>query len=135
MVAQTHSLVVITYRPEYCGPPSRTADGQTVTHALLDDTQTSALITELLGADPSVPGLTAQIAERAAGFFAEEIVRDLADRGVLRGVRGAYVCPGGAAEVSVPTTLQTVVAACTLLPLPGRCVTRGSGFRSKPHPD
>ena len=33
------------------------------------------------------------IAEKAAGnpFFAEEIVRDLAERGVLRGNRSAYV--------------------------------------------
>ena len=57
--------------------------------------------------------MTAQIAERAAGnpFFAEEIVRDLADRGVLRGVRGAYVCPAGGAEVTVPATLQAAIAA------------------------
>ncbi len=113
VIAQTHSLVVITYRPEYRGPLSRTPGGQTIALAPLDDAQTAALVTELLGADPSVAGLTAQIAERAAGnpFFAEEIVRDLADRGVLRGVRGAYVCPGSTAEVGVPATLQVAVAA------------------------
>jgi adenylate cyclase len=113
VVAQTRSLVVITYRPEYLGPLSRIAGGQTVALAPLDDAQIAALITELLGADPSVEGLTLQIADRAAGnpFFTEEIVRDLADRGVLRGVRGAYVCPGGAAEVSVPATLQAAIAA------------------------
>jgi adenylate cyclase len=79
----------------------------------LDDAQIVALITELLGDDPSVGGLPLQIAERAAGnpFFAEEIMRDLADRGVLRGVRGTYVCPGGAAEVRVPATLQAAIAA------------------------
>ena len=35
-----------------------------------------------------------QIAERAAGnpFFAEEIVRDLVERGILEGRRGEYVC-------------------------------------------
>ena len=42
---------------------------------------------ELLGPDPSVGGLAETIAERAAGnpFFAEEMVRELAERGVLRG--------------------------------------------------
>ena len=37
--------------------------------------------------------LAERIAERAAGnpFFAEEIVRDLAERGAIRGARGAYL--------------------------------------------
>ena len=53
------------------------------------------------------------IAERAAGnpFFAEEIVRELAERGVLRGKPGAYVIADGCAEVSVPATLQATIAA------------------------
>ena len=53
------------------------------------------------------------IAEKAAGnpFFAEEIVRDLAERGVLRGERGAYVSTADVAEVSVPATLQATIAA------------------------
>ena len=53
------------------------------------------------------------IAERAAGnpFFAEEIVRELAERGVLRGNRGAYVSTAEVAEVSVPATLQATIAA------------------------
>ena len=53
------------------------------------------------------------IAERAAGnpFFAEEIVRDLAERRVLRGNRSAYESTADAAEVSVPATLQSTIAA------------------------
>ena len=53
------------------------------------------------------------IAERAAGnpFFAEEMVRDLAERGVLRGNRGAYVSTADVGEVSVPATLQATIAA------------------------
>ena len=55
--------------------------------APLSDSETAALVTELLGPDPSVGGLATMIAERAAGnpFFAEEMVRELAERGVLRG--------------------------------------------------
>ncbi|HEY1841543.1 MAG TPA: adenylate/guanylate cyclase domain-containing protein, partial [Mycobacterium sp.] len=113
VVVQSRSLVLITYRPEYRGALSRIAGAQTIALAPLDDGQTGALITELLGADASAGGWTVQIAERAAGnpFFAEEIVRDLADRGVLRGVRGAYVCPAGGADVTVPATLQAAIAA------------------------
>ena len=53
------------------------------------------------------------VAERAAGnpFFAEEMVRELAERGVLRGNRGAYVSTVEAGEVSVPATLQATIAA------------------------
>ena len=38
-------------------------------------------------------------------------MRDLAERGVLRGKRGAYVAAAGGAEVSVPATLQATIAA------------------------
>ena len=60
---------------------------QTIALAPLSDSETAALVSELLGPDPSVGALGQTIAERAAGnpFFAEEIVRELAERGVLRG--------------------------------------------------
>ena len=87
VVHQTHSLVLITYRPEYRGELSHTAGAQTISLAPLDISDTTALVTQLLGTHPSVAGLTAQVADRAAGnpFFVEEIVRDLCDRGVLGG--------------------------------------------------
>ena len=63
--------------------------------------------------DPSVGELAAIIAERAAGnpFFAEEMVRELAQRGVLAGERGGYVCRADVAEVSVPATVQAAIEA------------------------
>jgi predicted ATPase len=39
------------------------------------------------------------------------LVRDLAERGVLRGRSGSYVCHTDVAEVSVPATLQAAIAA------------------------
>jgi adenylate cyclase len=113
VVPRSPSLVLITYRPEYSGPLSRTPGGQTIALAPLNNHQTAALVAELLGTDPSLGGLTTQIADRAAGnpFFAEEIVRDLADRGVLHGAPGAYTCPSGASEVEVPASLQVAIAA------------------------
>ena len=38
-------------------------------------------------------------------------MRDLAERGVLRGRRGAYVCRQDVAEIRVPGTLQATIAA------------------------
>jgi adenylate cyclase len=113
VVPQSHSLVLITFRPEYRGALSRTPGAQTISLAPLNGTQSAALTTELLGTDPSVRALAARIAERAAGnpFFAEEMVRDLAQRGVLDGSPGAYLCGDDAADISVPGTLQATIAA------------------------
>ena len=113
VIPQTPSLVLATYRPEYEGALARVHGAQTIALAPLGDSETATLITELLGSDPSVGALGHTIAERAAGnpFFAEEIVRELAERGVLRGHRGAYVAAAETAEVSVPATLQATIAA------------------------
>ncbi len=113
VIPQTPSLVLITYRPEYHGALSRVAGALSIGLAPLSDSETAALVSQLLGSDPSVGALATVIAERAAGnpFFAEEMVRDLAERGVLRGNRGGYVSPVDAAEVSVPATVQATIAA------------------------
>jgi class 3 adenylate cyclase len=113
VIPQTPSLVLVTYRPEYRGALSRVAGAQTIALAPLSDSETASLVSELLGRDRSVGALGQKIAEQAAGnpFFAEEIVRDLAERGVLRGNRSAYESTADAAEVSVPATLQATIAA------------------------
>ncbi|MGA7052351.1 MAG: adenylate/guanylate cyclase domain-containing protein, partial [Mycobacterium sp.] len=112
-VASTRSLVLITHRPEYRGALSRIPAAKTIALAPLTEEQAVALTTALLGADPSVTALAAHIAERAAGnpFFAEEIVRDLAERGILNGELGAYVCREESADISVPRTVQAAIAA------------------------
>ncbi|MCU1695855.1 MAG: cyclase [Mycobacterium sp.] len=112
VIPQTPSLVLVTCRPEYRGPLTQ-AGAQTVALAPLSDRETALLVTELLGPDPSVGALGQRIADRAAGnpFFAEEIVRELAERGVLRGQPGAYLSTAEVAEVSVPATLQATIAA------------------------
>ena len=113
VIPQSPSLVLVTYRPEYCGALSRVAGAQTIALAPLSDSETAALVSELLGSDPSVGGVITMIAQKAAGnpFFAEEMVRDLAERGVLRGSRSAYESTADVGEVSVPATLQATIAA------------------------
>ena len=113
VIPQTPSLVLITYRPEYRGALSGMAGAHTVALAPLSDSETTALVSQLLGHDPSAGVLGQKIAERAAGnpFFAEEIVRELAERGVLRGEPGAYLSAAEVGEVSVPVTLHATIAA------------------------
>ena len=102
VIPQTHSVVLITYRPEYRGALAQVPGAQTISLAPLTDSETTALLDELLGTDPSVAAVRALIAGRAAGnpFFAEEIVRELAERNVLEGERGGYTCHTEAAGVS-----------------------------------
>jgi class 3 adenylate cyclase len=113
VIPQTPSLVLATYRPEYEGELARVHGAQTIALAPLSDSETTALVSELLGPDPTVGALGQKVAERAAGnpFFAEEIVRELAERGVLDGERGGYVSMADVGEVSVPATLQATIAA------------------------
>ena len=102
VIPRTPSMVLITSRPEYEGALTRVHGAQTIALAPLGDSDTAALLGELLGSDPSVGELAAIIAERAAGnpFFAEEMVRELVQRGVLTGERGGYVCRADVAEVA-----------------------------------
>lgn len=113
VIPQTPSMVLITYRPEYDGALTRLTGAQTIALAPLGNSDTAALIGELLGPDPSVTALATIIGERAAGipFFAEEMVRELAQRGVLKGDRGRYFCEEDATEVTVPATVQAAIEA------------------------
>jgi class 3 adenylate cyclase len=113
VIPQAPSLVLATYRPEYEGALARVHGAQTIALAPLSDSETAALVAGLIGPDPSVGALAQKIAERAAGnpFFAEEIVRELAERGVLRGEPGGYISAAEVGEVSVPVTLQATIAA------------------------
>ncbi len=105
--------MLITYRPEYHGALATIPGAQTLSLRPLNTEQTEALIGELLGTDASVHGLAEVIAERADGnpFFAEEMVRDLAERGAVRGTRGSYLLHGNVADTTVPATLHAVIAA------------------------
>ena len=113
VVSQTRSIVLFTYRPEYQGALQLITGAQTFALAPLTDSEASVLVSELLGPDRSVGPIGDLIAARAAGnpLFAEEITRELAERGVLGGDRGGYVCHADAADVRVPPTLQATIAA------------------------
>jgi adenylate cyclase len=113
VIPQTPTLVLITSRPEYQGTLSRISGAQTIGLRPLTAEQGSTLAAELLGIDPSLADVVAQVSARAAGnpFFAEEMVRDLAERGVLEGTRGAYALRGDAGDIDVPATLQATIGA------------------------
>jgi class 3 adenylate cyclase len=113
VVPRTGLMVLITARPEYHGQLSRMSGAQAIALAPLSDSDTAVLLGELMGSDSSVDELAAIIIDRSQGnpFFAEEMVRELAQRGVLTGKPGEYLCGGGVSEVTVPTTVQAAIAA------------------------
>jgi hypothetical protein len=113
VISRTPSVVLITSRPEYQGTLTRAHGAQTIALGPLGDSDTAALLNKLLGSDPSVDELAAIVAARAAGnpFFAEEMVRELAQRSVLTGERGGYVCRADVADVAVPVTVQAAIEA------------------------
>ncbi|HYY00515.1 MAG TPA: adenylate/guanylate cyclase domain-containing protein [Mycobacterium sp.] len=113
VIPQTPALVVITYRPEYRGVLAALPGAQTITLGPLNPAHVASLTSELLGHDPSIADIETALTARAAGnpFFLEEMVRDLADRGVLGGHRGQYRCDTHVDQINVPATLQATIAA------------------------
>ena len=87
VIPQTPSLVLVTYRPEYrgcVGAGARCSNHRPCAAERSGDRSTGHRAAR---AGPLGWWTGQMIAERAAGnpFFAEEIVRELAERGVLRG--------------------------------------------------
>nr|WP_264060754.1 adenylate/guanylate cyclase domain-containing protein [Mycolicibacterium psychrotolerans] len=107
------ATVLITFRPEYRGTMSRIAGAKAIALAPLGDVEVRQLVRGLLGTDPSVDGLVEVIVGRAAGiaFCAEEIVRDLAERGEIRGTVGDYRCVQKVDDIHVPATVQAAIGA------------------------
>ncbi|MCV7151176.1 AAA family ATPase [Mycobacterium pyrenivorans] len=108
----TTSMLLTTYRPEFQGALHQHSD-HTITLQPLADPAARELVGQVLGSDPSLTGLSERVASSAAGYpyFIEEIVRDLAGRGVLSGSRGSYRLVGHLDEIAVPATVQAVLAA------------------------
>jgi adenylate cyclase len=71
------------------------------------------LLDDWLGSDDILAPLRARIEARARGnpLFVEEMIRSLVERGVLRGERGAYVLAAPIEEITLPETVQAVLAS------------------------
>lgn len=108
----TESMFVATYRPEFRGVLYRNST-HTITLRALSPSAAIQVVRQVMGTDPSLSQLNQRIAQAAAGnpFFAEEIVRDLAGRGVIEGSRGAFRLSSDVDRIFVPATVQAVLAA------------------------
>jgi class 3 adenylate cyclase/tetratricopeptide (TPR) repeat protein len=112
-IADTKTLAVVNFRPEYTPPWAASPAYQETSLAPLAREDTEELLCDLAGDDPSLDGLDEPIHERTLGnpFFIEEIVRELAEAGHLEGERGAYHLVRPIESAGVPVTVQAILAA------------------------
>ncbi|WP_353612152.1 adenylate/guanylate cyclase domain-containing protein [Mycobacterium sp. IS-1496] len=113
VVPRVPSMVLITSRPQYRGTLNAIPVAQTFALMPLSEPESSALVTGLLGPAAADRELCSAIVEQGGGnpFFLREMVRDLQERGALRGERGDYTVIRGRHELTVPATLQATIAA------------------------
>ena len=106
-------LVLVNYRPEYRAAWAAMQHCREIALQPLGSEATQQLLVELLGADPSLDGLDEVILERTSGnpFFIEEVVRSLAEAGILEGIHGSYRLARTLDEVRIPDTVRAVLEA------------------------
>jgi class 3 adenylate cyclase/tetratricopeptide (TPR) repeat protein len=111
--AASRVLVLVSYRPIFRDEWGDRPNYRQLNLTPLAGDDLTDLLQVLLGADVSLFGLKRFVIERASGnpFFAEEIVRALAESGVLDGGRGNYRIGKPLSTVEVPPTVQAILAA------------------------
>jgi class 3 adenylate cyclase len=104
-------LLLATTRPEYRPVWSSRVEGLSLAPLAREDSQT--LLEEWLGANDTLAPLRARIEARARGnpLFVEEMIRSLVERGMLHGERGAYALAAPIEEITLPETIQAVLAS------------------------
>jgi class 3 adenylate cyclase len=112
-VPGTRTLLLVNFRPEYHAAWMQKSYYQQLPLLPLGPEAITELLRDLLGTDPSLAELGDRIRERTGGnpFFIEEVVQALAESGSLVGPRGAYRLVQPVAELSLPGTVQAVLAA------------------------
>jgi class 3 adenylate cyclase len=109
--AESRIMMLATTRPEHRPRWSSRVEGLSLAPLALQDSRT--LLDDWLGSDDGLAPLRTRIEARARGnpLFVEEMVRSLVERGVLRGERGAYRLAAPSEEITLPETVQAVLAS------------------------
>ena len=112
-VAGARLLLLVNYRPEY---RHAWASKGVYTQARLDPLESGSaeqFLHSQLGVDEALIPLKQHLIERTGGIplFLEESVRSLVETGVLVGQRGGYALTRDVGDVSVPSTVQVILAA------------------------
>ena len=106
-------LPACSFRPEYHADWMQKSYYRQVPLSPLGPEAIRELLDDLLGQDRSISGLAERIHERTAGnpFFTEEVVQSLIEAGNLEGTRGSYRLVTPVAELAIPDTVHSILAA------------------------
>jgi len=110
-ISGTRTMLVVNFRQSYTAPWMKQSHYEQMPLAELNFAQTTALVEKLLGRRPELRAISRRIVERCGGnpFFAEELVRSLAERGVICGESGDYRTGLTPDEDRLPATVQAVI--------------------------
>ena len=109
--ADSSVVLLATTRPEYRPVWSSRVHGLSLSPLAFEASR--HLLDDWLGSDDMLAPVRARIEARARGnpLFIEEMIRSLVERGVLRGERGAYALAAPIEEITLPETVQAVLAS------------------------
>jgi class 3 adenylate cyclase/tetratricopeptide (TPR) repeat protein len=109
----TRILFVVSYRPEYRHRWSVRSYYSQIRVDALPAASARELLDGLVGTQPGLDPLKHMLIERTAGnpFFLEESVLSLVESGVLSGGPGDYNVTKPAADLKVPPTVESLLAA------------------------
>ena len=112
-IVGTRTMLLVNTRPGVRQQALALPGSETIDLAELGASDTTHLLDRLLGPSAALDPIRDRVAEKSAGnpFFAEELVRSLADDGVLAGRPGAYTRGRTPDKGTLPATVQSVLAA------------------------
>ncbi len=111
--ASTRCLLLLNFRPEYRADWMQKSWYRQIPLTPLGRESVTELLADLLGNDPSLDALVNPILARTGGnpFFIEEIAQSLIEAGQVIGAPGAYRLVTSVEHLTVPATVQAVLAA------------------------
>ena len=112
-IGGTKGLLIVNFRPEYHSGWMKKSYYHQLPLSPLGPEAIRELLDDLLGNDESIGGLGDVIHERTVGnpFFTEEVVQGLIEAGNLEGSKGSYRLVTPVERVTVPKTVESVLAA------------------------
>jgi tetratricopeptide (TPR) repeat protein len=112
-VAGTKTMVVLNYRSTYRSPWTGVSNFHEIEVGELNDADTDAIVRELISHRREFQDISRLIVKRSGGnpFFAEELVRSLAEGGVLSGDPNNPANGLATVEKALPATVQAVIGA------------------------
>jgi len=111
--AGTRTLVLLNFRPEYRAPWIGRTHHQQIALRPLDAAAAASLLGDWLGSDPSLARFVELVCASTGGnpFFMEEVVQAQIESGALVGARGRFVLAQPIESISVPASVQSLLAA------------------------